>query len=126
MCQTGTLNCAPIFLMLKLYETCFPNFRLSQPVPEYQIIKSPSSFYIRSQSKFFSPVEGSCEQECSSFDLIQFAMLSIRSRSSAELGKRASTLSLDRSFLVEENDIQSLYYGKSISLVNRLILKSQM
>jgi hypothetical protein len=100
--------------MLKLYETSFPNTWISQPVPEYQVIKRPNSIYIRSQLKFFSPVQGPYKQECSRFDPIQFAMQSNRSGSPVELGNGASTLSWGRCFLVVQNDIQLIDYGKCI------------
>jgi hypothetical protein len=38
-----------------------------------------------------------------------------------ELGKSARTLSGGRGLLVVQNDIQSLYYGKYVSLDNRHI-----
>jgi hypothetical protein len=111
--------------MLKLYETCFPNIWIPQPVPEYQVIKRPSTIYIRSQSKFFSPVEGPYEQEFSRFDSIQLATQSNRSGSPVERGKSASILSWGRGFLVAQNDIHSIDYGKFISMGNRITLKLQ-
>jgi hypothetical protein len=78
--------------MLKLYETCPPHIWFPQPVPEYQVIKSPSAVDVRSQAKFFSPVEGPREEEGSHFELILLAVLSTRSRSPAELGKSANIL----------------------------------
>jgi hypothetical protein len=87
-----------------------------QPVPEYQVIESPSSIYVLSQVKFFCLVKGPHEEESSHFDITQHTILSTHSRLSDELGTIVTALRCGRGLLDLKKKIQSSESGNRISL----------